>query len=317
MTIDNLKDLISDEVFGGLQKALKDKISSCVEGFHQEHIIKIFDNVFSLMQTPEQSRWYDPYHILFSTGFALKLVEAIHQKNDNYDISLKLKDDDGNDIIHDIRLIVPAILLHDVGYYAVADKSLWSGAKSRITHMQEGTAKAAYIIAKNVPNDGNDAFEPDEIQEIIGMIAVHDNPYVKEIELPLGHNPLRLAMRDCDRVWVMHFLSFYKDWLSKEKGYLENGNAIGDFLNDRTVQFLAWDPVVFLPSKELIKKNATSIECPNYSSTRKIILQLIEKRGKELENDTPVLENLIKNKDLSTQKVFEDFGLVGLSLPSS
>jgi len=48
---------------------------------------------------------------------------------------------------------------------------------------------------------------------VVGMVATHDNPY---LGYPLSGAD-RLALRDCDRVWVMHCVSFYKDWSSKRE----------------------------------------------------------------------------------------------------
>jgi len=152
----------------------------------------------------DKRRWYDPCHVLFSTDFALALIE-----------------EEGC-----ARSIVTAIMLHDIGYFAIEDKTQWSNPNSRIVHMQEGAALAARVLCEN-------GFAATEIEEIVGMIAVHDNPYIR---IPIRGN-VRLEMRDCDRVWVMHALSFYKDWASKHKAYKHPR----DFLHDRMIQFYGWE----------------------------------------------------------------------------
>jgi hypothetical protein len=208
-------------------------------------------------QDESKKRWYDPCHILYSTNFALDLVEA-----------------EGLD-----RLIVSGILLHDIGYFAIPDKS-WSSPHSRITHMQEGTALAARVLAEN-------GFTPTELEKVIGMIAVHDNPYLGiAIE---GQD--RLGLRDCDRIWVMHILSFNKDVTSKQNRF----DQPREYLHDRLTQFYGWDQPfgeAWTVTIAKIKKNAARIEPPTYGLTRQQIRQQFERRIQELQN-----EELLYNAD--------------------
>ena len=46
----------------------------------------------------------------------------------------------------------------------------------------------------------------------MGAVATHDNPIINIST----EDPMRLAVIDADRVLVMHFLSFWKDWIGKE-----------------------------------------------------------------------------------------------------
>ncbi len=129
-------------------------------------------------------RWYDPCHVCYSTLFAINLIERGEAS----------------------KLVVPAIIMHDLGYYSsLVDKENWSSLNARIIHMQEGAALAAKILAVE------DEFDFDEVERIVGMVASHDNKY---LGIPTN-DPDRLALRDADRAWVMHPLSFYKDWASK------------------------------------------------------------------------------------------------------
>ncbi len=195
-------------------------------------------------------RWYDPCHILYSTNFALDLVAA-----EQLD-----------------RLIVSGIILHDVGYFAIPDKS-WSSPHSRIAHMQEGTALAARVLYEH-------GFAANELETILGMIAVHDNPYIGiAIE---GRD--RLGLRDCDRVWVMHLLSFYKDVTSQPERYEQPQ----EYLHDRLIQFYGYTQPfgeTWAASIDGIKKNAPRIEVPSYELTRQIVRRQFGQRIKELAND--------------------------------
>jgi hypothetical protein len=166
---------------------------------------RVLDWLLDWYAEPARRRWYDPFHIVYSTLFAIDLVAA-----DNAD-----------------PLIIPAVLLHDIGYAAIADSlgtSAWRDPASRITHMQEGAALAARVLAEL-------GFAPAEIETVVGMVAVHDNPY---LGIPL-HGETRKLMRDCDRAWVMHPLSFYKDWSAKADD--DPNSDLGFFLAVRRVHF--------------------------------------------------------------------------------
>jgi hypothetical protein len=214
--------------------------------------------LFKQYKDEDKRRWYDPCHVLFSTDFALALIE-----------------EEGC-----ARSIVTAIMLHDIGYFAIEDKTQWSNPNSRIVHMQEGAALAARVLCEN-------GFAATEIEEIVGMIAVHDNPYIR---IPIRGN-VRLEMRDCDRVWVMHALSFYKDWASKHKAYKHPR----DFLHDRMIQFYGWEHPFgkdeWRVDVDIVKKNAARIETPARPLTRKVVQRQFEQRIEEL-RDGGLLNNV-------------------------
>jgi len=170
--------------------------------------VNLLDYVFEYYYPKDKisGRWYDPYHVLFSTGFAFELTRT------NQSIS---------------PLITPAIILHDIGYSALTNeaKANWNASQNRIIHMQEGAGMAAKALVHVGGFDG------DEIGNIVGMVASHDN-------LILGiqtNNPLRLALIDADRIWVMHFISFWKDFVS-ETGHAEDLSP-SDLFQIRQPQF--------------------------------------------------------------------------------
>jgi hypothetical protein len=195
-------------------------------------------------------RWYDTYHILFSTSFALDLVEV--ERLD--------------------RLIVSGIILHDVGYLAIEDRMQWSSPHIRITHMQEGVALAGRVLSEH-------GFMAKELEKILGMIAVHDNPYLGiKIE-----GPDRLGLRDCDRVWVMHILSFYKDVTSKPDRY----EHPREYLHDRMTQFYAWEQPFgseWDVTIDKMRKNIQRIEIPTYGYTKDYVRRQFDRRIRELQS---------------------------------
>lgn len=166
------------------------------------------------------SRWYDPYHVLFSTLFAVCLTKKAKES-----VS---------------PLIVPAIILHDVGYTVLPAEARenWNAAQNRILHMQAGASIAANTLARI------GLYSPLETGAIVGMVATHDNGYlgIKNHDLDC------LALRDADRVWVMHPISFYKDWKSerREEGTL----SLKDLISRREESFYRKD----VPLTDLAKK---------------------------------------------------------------
>ncbi len=225
------------------QRELEERVNSRLLLYSKQRESCVLKWLFKQYEDVRKRRWYDPYHILFSTDFALSLVQE--EKLD--------------------PLIIPGIILHDIGYFALEDKSQWSSKESRITHMQEGVPLAAKVLCEN-------GFDPSEIEKILGMISVHDNPYIglsihgKDSK----ERKDRLGLRDCDRIWVMHLLSFYKDLTAKSEG----GGLSKEFLHDRMTQFYGWEHPFGNKWEiriERVIKNAPRIEIPTYEFTREHI----------------------------------------------
>ncbi|MFH1423789.1 MAG: hypothetical protein ABIG29_02440 [Candidatus Nealsonbacteria bacterium] len=150
--------------------------------------LKLLDYVFTTYY-PEgntKGRWYDSYHVLLSTHFAVQLERT-------------------NDLVS--PLIIPGIILHDLGYTVLPDgsKKNWSTGQNRILHMQEGAAVAAKCLAEM------GCYNPFEIGIIVEMVATHDNWI---LGIPTSDADI-LALVDADKVFIMSFLSFFKDWVSE------------------------------------------------------------------------------------------------------
>ncbi|MGB6127426.1 MAG: HD domain-containing protein [Psychrilyobacter sp.] len=229
---------------------------------------RVFRWLFKEYEDPSKKRWFDPHHIIFSTNFALSLVEE-----ENLD-----------------RLIVTAIILHDSGYFAIADKKNWINSNSRIIHMQEGAALASKILYEQ-------GFNSKEIEKVVGMIAVHDNPY---IGIPITGSD-RLGLRDCDRAWVMHSLSFYKDLSETGRNY-ENPKEL---LLDRIVQFYShehpFNKSEWKVDLQELKDNGMYIEKPVYKFTKQYIEKQFNERIME-SND----RGLLSNRELFTKYLEEN-----------
>lgn len=162
-------------------------------------------------------RWYDPFHIPYSALFLINLCQK--EKLDR-------------------SVLLPALLLHDVGYSAlITDKNKNAekvkagtvSADDRIAHMKAGVQVTAELFAE-LRKRGfiNETSVEKAVQDIV---ATHDNPY---IGIPL-ETPLEEQHRDADRIFVMSFVSFVKDYLR----YLEEGKEITQqtFLVERLTTF--------------------------------------------------------------------------------
>lgn len=220
---------------------------------------RLVDWVIREYSDASKRRWYDPLHIAYSTSFALDLVEA--GEADEW--------------------LLPGILLHDMGYFAITDKDAWNRPDVRVTHMQEGAAIAAEVLSQH-------CFAPHEIGHVVGLVATHDNPY-------LGYaltDVRRLALRDCDRVWVMHLVSFYKDWSNKKPP--DPNCDVRRLLAIRRVHFwgvaAAQADARWGVDAEIAAEGAGRVEVPYLSTTRTKIDRLFERRRGEL-NDQRLWED--------------------------
>lgn len=193
--IEVLKELIAK-----FQPELFQLVGEQLEGRERKLLDYIFATYYQ--EGKVMGRWYDPYHVLFSTCFALAL-ERTDEKI--------------------LPLIVPGIILHDIGYCALQDKTNLNNPWGRILHMQEGSAMAA----KSLVLVGG--YNPYEIGIIVEMDATHDN-WILDIQT---EDPDCLALIDADKIFVMSFISFYKDWVGGEG----EGLSVEEFFDSRRRSF--------------------------------------------------------------------------------
>jgi hypothetical protein len=153
----------------------------------------VFNSVLEQFYSGEKTRgrWYDKYHIPLAVLFAGKAVKLGQAPPET----------------------VPAVSLHDIGYAFLdpdlkekgeSKENLQIVSLSRIRHVQEAAGPAAKILASY-------GFSPDEICNIVDVVVHHDNGY---LGWPIKEESLLLSARDADRTLVVHFISFYKDWIS-------------------------------------------------------------------------------------------------------
>lgn len=238
--MDKIKLMIAlKELAKGFQPGLLRKLR---KGIYRREL-NLLDYVFERHYREDvvSGRWYDPCRIIFSASFALELVKT------NRCVS---------------PLIVPAIILHDIGYYAIPDRdSNWNASQNRIIHMQEGAALSSEILVRVGGYDAR------QIGIIVGMVASHDNLI---LDIPVK-DPVRLALIDADRAWAMHFISFWKDFAS-EAGQAKDLSPL-ELLDIRQKQF--YENII-----------------PNTSLAKQWRDKQFKKRLKEIQ------DNIIKDKNI-------------------
>lgn len=156
--------------------------------------------------TFKEGSWYRPHHNFIVTAAML---------------SLCLKEN------LDRNVLMPAAILHDIGYSVVEISKYgadWTGKDKRIAHMEAGAVMARGIL-------GETGLSLGERDEIVEIIRTHDNCYIGE---PYSTDN-QLYHRDADRLYVMSFSSFYKDFLN----YLDTSKvtSVGDHLSKSSLSF--------------------------------------------------------------------------------
>jgi len=193
-----------EEVTPEFSSRLKEKLTE------EEKLL--FEEVENL--TFKEGNWYRPHHNFIVTTAMLFfcLSENLNRK-----------------------VLMPAAILHDIGYAAMKigmRKADWERKDKRIAHMEAGAELAKEILQRlNKENKIN--LTAEQIDEIIGIIATHDNCYMGK---PYTTENQKVHL-DADRSYVMAFSSFYKDLLN----YLDIGKVkdAEDLLLNRVAFFFS------------------------------------------------------------------------------
>ncbi len=220
--------------------------------------------------------------------------------------SLKIVTDEGKD-----RALALSILaLHDSGYPAGKLSADYAKADMRELHMRVGAQHAAELYDWT-RTDGSFLFTREEVDAIVHVVAHHDDHYLgsqptpgqsgfvsldvysKELERrrqPQKLHDLHQTFVDCDRIWIMDFVSAYKDYVSRYARQ-EHGNHDGlSFLQMRIPYFFEQqDPEVAeigidVPEEEFAKAaKSGKLQKPYLTTTRKIIAAHFKARKAEME----------------------------------
>lgn len=114
-------------------------------------------------------------------------------------------------------ILIPTIILHDIGWAKLGKTKniTWNASHMRIEHMQAGAEIAREILEE---------VAAPHIEEIVALIATHDNVY-------LGIKPetrTEILLRDCDACFIHTYISFWKDYYVQGNGMLPS-----DFLTQQ------------------------------------------------------------------------------------
>lgn len=93
----------------------------------------------------------------------------------------------------DDSLLLPLVILHDVGYSKAPKKNPW-GLDMRKIHMREGE-----IITRKILTELN--YPPDKIEKICYYVSVHDNWAYGDIE-PFNKEKILGVFTDLDFTWM-------------------------------------------------------------------------------------------------------------------
>ena len=131
-----------------------------------------------------ESRWWDLMHTEMSIGYLFKIIK-----------------EEGKEELENV--LVPAIILHDVGWSTIGDEKhvSWGGEEMRRKHMEMG-AKIAEDVLNRV------GYDPLLTKQIVHLVSTHDNTYLG-IEQKTYEEKL---VRDADACFVLTELSFWKDY---------------------------------------------------------------------------------------------------------
>ena len=108
-------------------------------------------------------------------------------------------------------ILIPAIILHDVGWSEIGEEKniSWGKAEMRTKHMKEGARLARKILNEI-------GYDPEKVEVISYLVAGHDNAY-------LGIEPkteLEKLLRDADACYILSYPSFWKD-LNIKRGKMD------------------------------------------------------------------------------------------------
>lgn len=196
-----LEKLNWEDIIGALkllvlkfQPQLLDKVREEIKHFPRE--ARFFEAVMETYYNPgarQHSRWwYDRYHIPLSVRFAVGVAK-------NY------------------PLVIAAVAGHDIGWLGVDPAGQKSDEHSRIFHSQEGASLIAGLLASEneVAPSEEAIFQPNEVCSVVAWAGSHDNAYLGLEEI--GPSPGRRLVAEADRMFVMSFVSFWKDWALRQK----------------------------------------------------------------------------------------------------
>jgi hypothetical protein len=137
-----------------------------------------------------------------------KLAKPYYEKGRSYDIShigwmMKEADQLADEELLDRRLLLPIVILHDVGYSEVDEKNPNIKSKdSKTMHMKVGAK-----ISRAILNQVN--YDPNLAEKIVHYISVHDN-WLFGDDSPYQECKEMAAFNDLDFLWPTTSFEMFK-----------------------------------------------------------------------------------------------------------
>jgi hypothetical protein len=143
-----------------------------------------------------KGRWYDVVHTTIAISH---LGKILHQERTQG----ILKEESEEQYQECRAILIPAILLHDIGWSAIGENknTQWNAQELRKSHMEIGAQLAENVLRMVT-------YSPTLIHRIVHLVAHHDDQY-------LGRDPEtpeEIIHRDADACFIFTFLSFWKDF---------------------------------------------------------------------------------------------------------
>ncbi|HEY4034038.1 MAG TPA: HD domain-containing protein, partial [Ktedonobacteraceae bacterium] len=170
---------------------------------HNEVLLQVFQENTLYQQIWREAsvllakgRWYDLVHTAIAIGH---LGKILHQER-----TQGILRDESEEQYQEYRaILIPAIMLHDVGWSAIGENknTQWSDQKLRRGHMEIGAQLAEHVLSMVT-------YSPILTRRIVHLVAHHDDQY-------LGRDPEtreEIIHRDADACFIFTFLSFWKDF---------------------------------------------------------------------------------------------------------
>ncbi len=129
----------------------------------------------------EKCRWWDLWHTEMSVDFMYQILRG--------------------EGIEDLgEVLVPSIILHDIGWSTIGEKKnvSWGDKEMRVKHMEVGAEIAKQILERV-------SYNPKLINKIIQLVSTHDNAYLGIEQTTTGEK----LVRDADACFVLTDLSFW------------------------------------------------------------------------------------------------------------
>jgi len=137
------------------------------------------------------------------------LAKPYYLRGRSYDVPhiewmMKVAEEIADNEGFDKKILLPIVILHDVGYSAIADKNPnVKGRETKIIHMREGA-----VIAENILKEVS--YDPGLAKKIVRYVSVHDN-WILGDDAPFRECREMALFNDLDFIWPQTSPAAFKE----------------------------------------------------------------------------------------------------------